>query len=54
MGTVLRPVYNNNTTLDSFRDAAQVYDDQLLTFYEAKATSLKGSVARWKRFVSTR
>lgn len=33
MGTVLRPVYDNNTTLDSFRDAAQLYDGQLLTFY---------------------
>lgn len=35
MGTVLRPVYDNNTTLDSFRDAAQLFDGQHLTFYEA-------------------
>ena len=34
METVLRPVYDNNTTLDSFRDAAQLYDGQLLTFYD--------------------
>lgn len=25
METVLRPVYDNNTTLDSFRDVAQLY-----------------------------
>lgn len=36
MGTVLRPVYDNNTTLDSFRDAAQLFDGQLLTFYMEK------------------
>lgn len=29
METVLRPVYDNNTTLDSFRDVAQLYDGQL-------------------------
>ena len=40
MGTVLRPVYDNNTTLDSFRDAAQLYDGQLLTFYEARLLCL--------------
>lgn len=40
MGTVLRPVYDNNTTLDSFRDAAQLFDGQLLTFYEARLLCL--------------
>lgn len=40
METVLRPVYDNNTTLDSFRDAAQLYDGQLLTFYEARLLCL--------------
>jgi hypothetical protein len=36
MGTVLRPVYDNNTALDSFRGAAQLFDGQLLTLYEAR------------------
>lgn len=40
MGTVLRPVYDNNTTLDSFRDAAQLFDGQQLTFYEARILCL--------------
>lgn len=40
METVLRPVYDNNTTIDSFRDAAQLYDGQLLTFYEARLLCL--------------
>lgn len=40
MGTVLRPVYDNNTALDSFRDAAQLFDGQLLTLYEARLLCL--------------
>lgn len=41
MRNVLLPVYDrNNIPLDSFRDAAQLFDGQLLTFYEARLLCL--------------
>lgn len=40
MGNVMRPVYDNNVTLDSFRDTAQLFDGQVMTFYEARLLCL--------------